>query len=205
VRTGILTSVLEGTANNGTAWALSTANPITVDTTALTFTQIILSSSVSAGDGLQKVGNTLSVKRDATTSDPNVALAINVSANGVAVKIDGSTVKDDGTGKLKAANPTSGDKARASAVTSGNYQTTGLAITKTPAGDKYVQIFVNGVKVVLGDGVRTKDCYFSADGGTNARAISAIVATDVLYWNGVPAGYDLDGDDIIDMDYVTAA
>jgi hypothetical protein len=80
-----------------------------------------------------------------------------------------------------------------------NQLATNTAIANTPAG--YVQVFVNGVKVSLGDGVKTKDCYFSADGGTTAKAISAIVINDLLYWNGSVTGYQLDTSDSIDFDY----
>lgn len=39
VTSGMYTEIEEGTANAGTGWLLSTANPITLNTTALTFTQ----------------------------------------------------------------------------------------------------------------------------------------------------------------------
>jgi len=97
--------------------------------------------------------------------------------------------------------PTSDDKNRASAVTSGNYQTTGLTITNTPARDGYVEVGVGGEQVPLGDGVKTAYCYFSVDGGTTARPIADIQAGDTLYWNGVVAEYDLDADDRIDFNY----
>jgi hypothetical protein len=76
---------------------------------------------------------------------------------------------------------------------------TNAPIANTPAG--YVQVFVNGVKVSLGNGVTDKDCYFSADGGDTAKAISDIANGDFLYWNGSLAGYQLDTFDSIDFDY----
>lgn len=96
---------------------------------------------------------------------------------------------------------TKADKNRASAITVGNSASTLLAITNNPLGSKYVEVMVNGIQQVLGDGVKTKDCYFSADLGITARAISDIVATDVLYWNSIIAGYALDNTDFIDMNY----
>jgi len=54
---------------------------------------------------------------------------------------------------------------------------------------------VNGIEETSGDGVKTKSAYFSVDGGTTARAISAIVSGDTLFWNGVIAGYELSGSD----------
>jgi len=82
-----------------------------------------------------------------------------------------------------------------------NFQSAGLTITATPALDGNVMIIVNSAVYSLGDGVKTKDCYFSVDGGTTARAISAITAGDTLYWNGVIAGFDLAVTDFVSMHY----
>jgi len=81
-----------------------------------------------------------------------------------------------------------------------NFDTT-LAITNTPAG--MVDVFINGVKYILGDGVKTKDFWFTGDAGTTARAISAIVATDELYFNAATVGFDIDTADRIDIVYET--
>lgn len=62
----------------------------------------------------------------------------------------------------------------------------------------YVQVMVNGIQVSVGDGVKTKDCYFSGDGGTTARAIVDIVAGDRCYWMGSVAGYQLATTDVMD-------
>jgi hypothetical protein len=87
------------------------------------------------------------------------------------------------------------------APTSGDDADTGLTITSTPEADSYVAVFVNGIKALLGDGVKTKDCYFSNDGGTTARAITAIAAGDTLFWNGVISGHDLATDDVLAFMY----
>lgn len=65
-----------------------------------TITGTQLNTSV-AGNGLTGGGGSaLSVDPD-TTGGANLAEAINVSANGVAVKVDDSTIADDGTGLLE--------------------------------------------------------------------------------------------------------
>jgi hypothetical protein len=97
--------------------------------------------------------------------------------------------------------PVSANKAQAPLATTGDNQTTGLTITLTPAGGSYVRISVNGLGQVLGDGVKTEDCYFSSDGGTTAKAIASIAAGDTLYWNGVIAGFNLATTDLVDMEY----
>jgi hypothetical protein len=51
-----------GTANGGTVWILTTANPITVGTTSLAFSQIgAAGSAYSAGTGITLTGNTFSL------------------------------------------------------------------------------------------------------------------------------------------------
>jgi hypothetical protein len=90
------------------------------------------------------------------------------------------------------------DKDLTSAVTAGDGSTTALTITTTPLG--FVSIFVNGNLANL-KGDKTGDCYFSADAGATAKVLNAIVATNVLYWNGVIAGYELAVTDRIDLLY----
>ena len=159
-----------------------TANGVGVDINAIAGTGIEADGSANLrlatqGNGIAGgAGTTLSVQADGTS--------ISVGASGV-----------------KAAVPSSGDKAQQSAATSGDGSTTAVTIVATPAGDGYVQVLLNGIQVELGDGVKTKDCYFSADGGTTAKAISAIVATDVLYWNGVVVEFDLAITDYLDFNY----
>lgn len=77
----------------------------------------------------------------------------------------------------------------------------GITITYTPYSDSNVQVTVNGVGANLGDGVKTKDCYFSGDNGTTARAIADITAGDKLYWNGSIAGFELEDTDLVDIIY----
>ncbi len=91
------------------------------------------------------------------------------------------------------------NKGQAPSATVGDFATTGITIGATPAG--YVIVTVNGVEYVLGDGVRTTDCYFSADGGATAKAIGSIVAGDTLYWNGTIALFNLAITDSVSFDY----
>ena len=86
-------------------------------------------------------------------------------------------------------------------VTSGNEATTGISITYTPWNDSKVTVKVNGIGCNLGDGIKTKDCYFSGDSGATAKAMADIEAGDTLYWNSLVAGYILDDRDEIDLDY----
>lgn len=94
------------------------------------------------------------------------------------------------------------DKDQTPSATSGDGEDSGVDISTTPVDDGYVEVKVNGVAYTLGDGVKTKDCYFSDDAGSTAKAISGIAAGDSLYWNGVIAGFNLSASDRIDLVYV---
>ncbi len=90
----------------------------------------------------------------------------------------------------------------ASVTTADNQLATVTTIVSTPDSDSYVEVLVGGIMVEVGDGVKTKDCYFSDDGGTTARAIEDIAAGDELFWNGSIAGYELDAGFVIDFNYI---
>jgi hypothetical protein len=62
-----------------------------------------------------------------------------------------------------------------------------------PASPSYVGVFVNGIQVLVGDGVQTTPCYFAADaaGATAARTYATIQAGDYLHWVGSVAGFQL--------------
>lgn len=85
--------------------------------------------------------------------------------------------------------------------TDGDSAATGITIEYTPFQDSKVEVKVNGIVVNLGNGVKTKDCYFSNDGGATAKLIKDIEAGDELFWNETYAGYRLDPSDDIDFDY----
>lgn len=61
VTAGMYTFVSEGTTNGNNGFVLTTDDPITLGTTALTFTQFSGAGTVIAGNGLTKTGNTLDV------------------------------------------------------------------------------------------------------------------------------------------------
>lgn len=85
--------------------------------------------------------------------------------------------------------------------TNGNGSSTGITIEYTPFANSNVEVKINGIGVNLGNGVLTKDCYFSNDGGITPKLIKDIEAGDILYWNGANAGYELDPLDDIDFEY----
>jgi hypothetical protein len=82
-----------------------------------------------------------------------------------------------------------------------NHQTTGLQIFQTPTADSGVSVFVNGVRATLSNGDRTKEFYFSADGGLTGKYLSDVTTGDTLYFNALVAGYQLSVADLISLDY----
>jgi hypothetical protein len=100
------------------------------------------------------------------------------------------------------ANPSTSNKFMTASVTTIDGDVAcATGIASTPASGSYVNVTVNGDYPEIGNGVKTKDCYFSGDSGATARAYNAIVATDRLYWNGSIAGYQLAATDKISFEY----
>jgi hypothetical protein len=108
---------------------------------------------------------------------------------------------DIGTG-TSAGFPTASNKAMAASLTTADNQIAcATTIAATPANHSYVRVFAGGIAMVLGDGAKTKDCYFSADSGATAKSIATIASGDSLYWVGSVAGFQLATTDLIDFDY----
>lgn len=61
VTAGMYTFVDKGTTYANSGWALATDDPITLNTTSLAFTQFSGAGQITAGTGISKSGNTLSV------------------------------------------------------------------------------------------------------------------------------------------------
>ena len=78
---------------------------------------------------------------------------------------------------------------------------TGVAITYTPAGKCDVTVQLNGVTEQISYGTKTGSFFFSGDGGATARAQNAIVASDVLWFNPIAAGYLLEASDTVVLIY----
>lgn len=121
-------------------------------------------------------------------------------------QLDGKQIKAGSIPNSKLATPagtpvTSNKDMTASVTAADGDVATATALASSPASHSYIEVMVNGLKETLGDGVKTKSCYFSADSGTTARAFSAIAAGDLLYWVGSVAGYQLATTDKIDFDY----
>jgi len=83
ITAGAFSFVTEGTVNADLGFAVSTNDPITLDTTAIAFTQFSGLGQVTAGTGLTKTGNTI----DAIGGN-----GITANADDLAVDVDGATL-----------------------------------------------------------------------------------------------------------------
>lgn len=98
--------------------------------------------------------------------------------------------------------PTTSNKYMTAVVTTANGDVAcNTAIASTPTNDGFVLVLINADNPELGDGVKTKDCYFSGDSGVTARAFVDITTGDKLYWNGSIAGYQLAATDKVTFQY----
>jgi hypothetical protein len=91
---GSFTFVTNGTVNSDTGWLMTATGTIVIGTTGLPWTQFSSAGTILAGDGLQKIGNTISVLPaddsivatvSGTAVNPDAANAIQVTAGGVGV------------------------------------------------------------------------------------------------------------------------
>lgn len=81
VTAGMYVFVEEGTTNGDTGWVLTTNNPITLGTTALSFAKFTSAGDIVAGAGLTKTGATL---------DVGAGTGITVNADDIQVRRDGT-------------------------------------------------------------------------------------------------------------------
>lgn len=183
--------VLQGSVNLNQGFVQTTPNPV-IGVDNIVFVRFTGLGMVTAGAGLDQLGNTIWV---------GAGQGIQVNANDVQVLPDpGHASIAIGAPGVKAAVPYTGNKDMAASATLVDFDLAcATAIAVTPSGDAYVTVFVNGVQVAIGDGVRTRECYFSADGGATAKTIANIQAGDRLYWVGSVAGYQLQATDRVDF------
>jgi hypothetical protein len=108
---GSFVFIEQGSTNGSTGWVLSTSGAITIGSTALTFTQFSSAGIADAGDGLQKVGTTFSVK---TASAQRIAVSsggVDLATTGVSATTDAAIFTVDVYGRITAASKSIGASA----------------------------------------------------------------------------------------------
>lgn len=207
---GSFTFVEEGNTLADTGWVMSANAPITLDTSDITFTQFSSAGVVNAGDGLGKSGNDLFIKVLSTggleiSSDElkikikNSSVSTDASGLEVGLNAEGSIAIKGGAGLAAPIMRPQAGLAVASAVSTDDTDT-GLTLSATPTAGGFVQVLINGIMIELGNGVKTKDGYFSGDNGSTARAHSAFASGDKFFWNGSSV-FTLDTTDRVDFLY----
>lgn len=103
---------------------------------------------------------------------------------------------------LVSATPTTNNKEMVALVTTTDGDlATNTTMAGTPNNSSFVGVDINGAGETIGNGAKDKACYFSGDNGVTARAWTAIVSGDKLFWMGSIAGYQLAATDIISFNY----
>ncbi|ACT65636.1 predicted protein [Cyanophage PSS2] len=93
VTSGMFTFIEEGTTNASAGFILQTANPITLGSTSLSFAQFSGAGQITAGTGLAKSGNTLSVHPDVMADIADVISLSGVAGNATDLgSFTGSTI-----------------------------------------------------------------------------------------------------------------
>ncbi len=175
VTSGMFTFVEEGTSNAGTGWVLSTANPITVGTTALSFAQFSQAGTIQAGAGLTQTGTSIDV------ISANGGIVVN--ADNLALTLADSTLSIV-SGGVKLAPLTTGNIL----IGNGSSVATGVAVT----GD--VTISSSGVTAIGAGKVLNSMVAVGSiglDKLVTAGGIAQLVLTNA---SSVPAYVALSGD-----------
>ena len=208
---GLINNV--SSSNFNTAWDFTGAVPTGI------WSQFSGIRPQDAGAGLSKTGTIVNVgdagKGVQVNADNLQVNAAQIADNGLQqktgsgnehllqVKSANTSIDVSGAG-VKAAVPVTSNKNQASLAVSTDNASTGIAIASTPAAGSMVTPHIGSYFPELGNGVKTKDCYFSADSGSTAKAYGSIVASDVLYFNAVIAGVSLDTSDLWSLEYNVA-
>lgn len=116
------------------------------------------------------------------------------------VNVDGNTIQIDGNGQLTvvAGASTPVYQLVAGTTSTGDNYATGITLSFTPNDYSRIEVYVNGQRQRLGDGVISNvDCYFGASG----KSLIDLISSDELYWNGIFSGYDLSPTDSVEIVY----
>ena len=145
---GAFTFIEQGSTQADSGWTLASDGAITVGTTGLNFVQFSQTAAVNAGNGLTKSGNTVSALLNAGATG-NIVPALDISSNGLAVKVDNSTINVDGASQLKVGQIGTGNIANA-AVTATQLASNSVVTAKITDGNVTAAKLNADVTVQLG-------------------------------------------------------
>ena len=189
VAKGAFIFVEEGTSNANAGFVLTTDGAITLGTTALAFTQFSGAGQITAGDGIAKSGNTLSVDipgSDEMTGDVVDTDELLISDGGVLKRADFSVVRD------AVFNDISGDAtvAAGGALSLASAAITGLTAKGSIADNDLILIADSGASNALKK--MTKATFVAGLGGGGASnlnglsdvTISSAANSQILVYDG---------------------
>ena len=186
VTQGMFVPVAEGAVNGALGFILTTPDPITVGTTAISFTQF--GESVQAGDGITKTGTTISVN---LTANGGLQFNADTPTNSLGVNFDDADFID-GTTKAGAGGEVAGRRSfretftlTGTDITNGYVDLTKIAgrdsiILQPDGGPKQNEALDFTVSYTGGAGGKTRVTFFGdlASGGP-----AALTSGDILYIN----------------------
>lgn len=153
---GLFVWVNEGSTNGDKQFVLSTDNPITLGSTALTFTQYSAGTTYTAGSGMSASGSTFNIGAADTSITVNTDdIQVNVNTSGGLEVSSGVRVKLDGSSLARSSNGLKVDWSRVvkretpSGTVNGSNATFTLANTPLSGSE---EVFVNGILQDVGSG-----------------------------------------------------
>jgi len=183
----------DGLTFSSGVFAVNTSNGVTI------INDIVQVNQTIAGQGLTFSSGVVDMVWGGT------ATGTTFSNDSVAVVVDGTTIQINSSGQLTVVSGVSQpvyDRYLGSTTTADGQLATTSALSATPNDYSRVQVFVNGQQQRLGNGTKVGvDCYFSSDGGTTAKNLSALVLGDNLYWNGSVAFFQISTSDVVEIVY----
>ena len=127
-------------------------------------------------------------------------LTFSITDDSLGVNVDGTTIQINGSGQLTvvAGASTPIYQLVAGTTSTGDNFPTGITLSYTPNSYSRIEVYVNGQKQRLGDGVtQSVDCYFDSNG----KQLINLTTGDELYWNGLFTGYELSTADSVEIVY----
>jgi len=177
VTSGAFVFVEQGSTNADAGFVLTTDGTITIGTTALSFTQFSGAGQISAGDGLQKVGNALSV---------DLKSGGGLAIDSAEIKVDLTVIQPLATDLTTLSSCQTGGASALAALTS-----TEIAILDGATVTTAELNIIDGGTAAISTTLATADRMVMNDAGT----MKQVALTDLITFiaNGTASSYVVDG------------
>lgn len=100
------------------------------------------------------------------------------------------------------------DKGLNPIITSGDNSDSGITLSLQPIENSHVEIIVNGLSYIIGNGTITTHCYFEDPATPGVprtyTGVNKIQSGDKLIWNGIISEFELEIDDDVSIHYQVA-